>query len=451
MGVLEDIRTTATAWLSTAKQRFSSTTQPLPLVLHWARRLFVAIMFTVGVVLTGFEIYERLPDPLTPYAITVSKAADSNTQPDEFHRGFATRFRSLTERELQERDESLVDAETLANECLSDPACTIFIGNSTSTLTSRTLDVFLDHEDQADRPVFVMPFATATDLTRRAKERKYGGVIRLVPDNNNQADVIVSLLEQRLIERQEGDTDGPRVIIYIDEDNPTYANGLARAVASGVRESGGYVLEEEHIGPSNSALPTLTTWQDMKNGTTRLLDAVIYAGTAHHCLLLIDQMVQLRSDVPVVFTDGCSLQDFNERAKKLKGGAYLLAAAESYSTIGEDAAALLNALIRACPNCKRSELTGYLARNKKNALMLSESDVSNSGRSRDYQFDFCGNNLGMDFVVWETTRDGERRPVELQRSVAATGTRTDDDCNAPVTAVGGSAATLAASSASVFP
>ena len=190
----------------------------------WVRRHYGKVGTLVAAVLMGVEVLERLPDP-DQYIMLAATAPDANTQPTEFYDAFSSRFVTLnTAVEVKRFPASDHNIEDLANNCVSEPDCLIFIGNSTSTRTSKTLDVFLEH-DSNDRPILVMPFATATDLTRRARDGNYLGVLRIVPDNNNQAAIIT-----RVLGNLDRSNDGPGVIIYIDEDNPDYSTGLARAL-----------------------------------------------------------------------------------------------------------------------------------------------------------------------------------------------------------------------------
>ena len=386
------------------KGLWTSVKSPVSAPMRRARRLYVTIASLVALIAGTLTIYSIVKQPPpAPYVFVAATAPDSNTQPGLFLAGFDGRFQLLRpSTQVHSQDETLDNTAALANECLGDPACHVFIGNSTSTFTETTLDVFLNH-DPRDRPVFILPFATATNLTKKATSMGYGGILRVVPDNDNQADVIARLLYH--LEDRKADSDVPRIIIYIDEDNRTYSESLARAVATRVRaQGGGYVLAEENIGPSNSALPTLQMWRQVgKERAGSLLDAVVYVGTAHHCLLLIDQMVQMGSDVPVVFTDGCSIPNFDEKARELKGEAYMLSAAESYRTIGQTTAYLVNHILARCPDCDdRTALSSYVAKNK--TRLRPNDEVRDLGT--EYRFNQCGNNEAIDFAVLRVASDG---------------------------------------------
>ena len=385
----------------------------------WVRRHYRLVGSVIAAVVLGVEILERvIPDP-APYIMVAATAPDANNQPAEFYEAFNSRFvRENSAVDVERRSVNDYNVEDRAHECVSEPDCLVFVGNSTSTRTSRSLDVFMQH-DMNDRPVFVMPFATATDLTQRARDGNYLSVLRVVPDNDNQAETIA-----RVLTDMDKGEDGPSVIIYIDEDNPDYSNGLARAVANEVRGNDGYVLAEEHIGPSNSALFTLTMWEQRANSP---LDAVIYVGTAHHCLLLIDQMVQLNSTVPVVFTDGCSLDDFPVRTANLSGGAYRLSVTDSYREIGELTAFLVDSILDNCQDCNRRALTREVSNGKTTYTPIT--DARELGENTDYRFDHCGNNVAISFVVSPAVGGGgglADAPV----------VRSNGDCRSPVTMEG---------------
>ena len=385
----------------------------------WVRRQYRSVWALIAAVVVAVQFSELiLPNP-DQYIMLAATAPDANTQPTEFYNAFSSRFADRNSTvEVRRFPASDHNIEDLANKCVSEPDCLMFIGNSTSTRTSKTLDVFLEH-DSNDRPIFVMPFATATDLTRRARSSNYLSVLRIVPDNDNQAAIVTRVLSD--LDRS---SDGPGVIIYIDEDNPEYSTGLARAVAREVRESAeGHVLAEEHIGPSNSVVHTLVMWEHRAQSS---LDAIVYVGTAHHCLLLIDQMVQLGSKVPVVFTDGCSLDDFSARTAHLEGGAYRLSATSNYGEIGELTAFLVDSILDRCRGCKRGALAREVAENRTTYRPIAEAH--RLGTNTDYRFDHCGNNVEVDFVVSPASvvSDEEARAEMLV-------VRRNRDCDSPAT------------------
>ena len=161
----------------------------LPIVFKWALRLFVGLMTVVGCIITTNEALKLIP--LRPiYISVVATETESNTQPRDFKLGFeGGDYPARVEMEK----ENFSDPEILAQKCIDNSACGIFVGNSTSTYSEKTLDIFLSH-DKADRPVLVLPFATATDITRKATQRGYAGILRLIPDNANQAATIAELL-----------------------------------------------------------------------------------------------------------------------------------------------------------------------------------------------------------------------------------------------------------------
>ena len=166
------------------------------------------------------------------------------------------------------------------------------------------------------------------------------------------------------------------------------------------------------------------------------LDAIVYVGTAHHCLLLIDQMVQLGSKVPVVFTDGCSLDDFSARTAHLKGGAYRLSATSNYGEIGELTAFLVANVLGRCRGCKRGALAREVAENRTTYTPIAEA--RRLGINTDYKFDHCGNNVEIDFVVSPSpVVSGEEARTEMLV------VRSNGDCDSPATLEGTVTAHLA--------
>ena len=171
------------------------------------------------------------------------------------------------------------------------------------------------------------------------------------------------------------------------------------------------MLAEARIGPSNSVLSSLKMWDHKKR-----LDAIVYVGLAHHCLLLIDQMVQLDSSVPVIVTDGCNADEFPGRARKLSSsGVYALSPAHSFSDIGRDTVALLQIMFERCNqdegSCgqERGALLKFVQESK-HRLRLTSGQEEQSAERREYCFDSSGNNMGMDFAVRAVTATGELAP-----------------------------------------
>jgi ABC-type branched-subunit amino acid transport system substrate-binding protein len=338
-----------------------------------------------------------------PYvAVVLARKQIDFAIPAEFQIGFdrgqlnkANFFETKNKRRVRIRPMedfgSIIEAERIANELLNDPNCILVIGNSNSTVTSATLDVFLKSNDP---PSYIWPIATATKLIDKARTAGDRAVLRMVPDNASQAIQI-----QRLVGRL---VSVPRVAIYGDEENPLYSDDLMRDIASKVREKGGSVIVEEMIGPNNSIYNSFTIWQKASRP-----DVIIYVGVAHHGLLLIDQLKALNIRAPIIFTDGSMVGALIQNIKRIPNRAFILSPVglkgepnkfPTYEPIGEDAYELTRQLIGECVgDCSRDNMRTAIEGVKgKNSLA--------NGKAGEYQFNADGNNAGMQYKVYEISR-----------------------------------------------
>lgn len=338
-----------------------------------------------------------------PYiAVVMSTKSVDFPIPGEFLRGFQdgfpggktfleTKGGNQVDIKIIEDLGSVDEAARIAHDLAKDPDCILVIGNSNSTLTDTTLDIFLR---SSDPPSYILPIATANELLTKAKTGNHGAVLRMVPDNASQAEVIRRLV-RKIAPNQ-------RVAIYGDQENAFYSLGLSRDIASRVRGSEGRVLVEETIGPTNSLYSSLRVWFPPHTPP----DAIVYVGVAHHGLLLIDQLAEFKIRAPVIFTDGCMVGSLLSAVTKIPNRAFVLSPVGSgksdqlptYEPIGKDAYTLASRIISSCGDCTRSQLRDYLAANKDKDTM----SVTN-GFAGEYRFGPEGNNSAMTYKVYEIT------------------------------------------------
>lgn len=366
--------------------------------------VFVVSLTVAGVTGAFFEeIYYwwRSGPDFEPYvAVVVSKESIDFAIPEEFLRGFqdgASEGRTF----IETRDGRKVDIRTLedlgsvdeaariAQQLVTDENCILVIGNSNSTLTARTLDIFLSSKNP---PSYVLPIATANDLITKARTAGHKGVLRMVPDNASQAEIIQRLVADLSPSR--------RVAIYSDEENAVYSMDLSRDVASRVRNKGGRVVIEEMVGPTNSIFNSLPAWE---RGAPP--DVIVYVGVAHHGLLLIDQLSELNIQVPVVFTDGCMVEPLIDNISRIPNRAFVLSPVgtpsgtsqmPTYRPIGRDAFTLVSKILSSCSDCTRENLRLHIAEHKDQIVVAS-------GHAGEYRFNADGNNIGMSYKVYEVT------------------------------------------------
>jgi len=379
-------------------------------VLQWSKQHALAlVIYVLGLILaavigrittTALNRHDTGGLRFEPYiAVVVSKESVDFPIPEEFLRGFQDGSSGKTY--LETRDGRKVDVRTfedlgsveearrIANDLVHDQNCILAIGNSNSTLTATTLDVFLG---SSDPPSYILPIATANELITKAKTAGHGAVLRMVPDNAEQADVI-----QRLIANL---APTQRAAIYIDEENPVYSLNLSRDIASRVRRHGGRIVIEEMLGPSNSIYSSREAWKSEKPP-----DIIVFVGVAHHGLLLIDQLSELAVHTPLVFTDGCMVGALIENIAKIPNRAFVLSPVggkneatqmPTYQPIGRDAYTLTSQIISGCSNCTRTNLRSHISQTKQQTML-------SNGNAGEYSFNADGNNIGMRYHVYEIT------------------------------------------------
>lgn len=367
---------------------------------QWAIAGFIGAL--IGMPLQALWNFLRRPHASPYIAVVVSEKSVDFPIPGDFLRGFqeasagsptyiAARDGMQVDIRTVEDLGSVDEAARIANELVQDRNCILVIGNSNSTLTDTTLDIFLRSDDP---PTYILPIATANELMIKAKTAGHGAVLRMLPDNSAQAAVI-----QRIAKRL---APNYRVAIYGDQENPFYSLNLSRDIASRIRQTGGRVVIEEMIGPTNSIYQSREAWRYPQSAP----EVLVFAGVAHHGLLLIDQLATLKVSAPIVFTDGCMVGALRENTPRIPNRAFVLspvAASQkaanqmpTFEPIGRDAYALARLILTSCNPSSRSSVRGYVSRHKEKIQLTS-------GHAGEYRFNEEGNNIGMMWRVYEVT------------------------------------------------
>ncbi|MGD0458233.1 MAG: ABC transporter substrate-binding protein [Terriglobia bacterium] len=370
----------------------------------------IEIVVAIGLmIISGFvgamiaDFYGGVKEAIAtqPYiAVVMSQRSVDFPIPSEFLVGFQEAYAN-GKAYIETRDGKKIDiriiedlgstdeAARIAKQLVDDKNCILVIGNSNSTLTDVTLDIFLR---STDRPAYLLPIATANDILTKAKTAGHDAVLRMVPDNASQAEVI-----QRLVREM---TKNQRVAIYGDEENSFYSLGLSRDIASRVRTSGGKVLIEEMLGPNNSIDSSLRWWAKPALPP----EIIVYVGVAHHGLLLIDQLSEIKVSAPIIFTDGCMVGSLLTNVSKIRNRAFVLSPVGSekvtdqmptYEPIGRDAYNLATRIISSCQTYSRAGIRACMS--PKNAIQMA------NGFAGEYRFNADGNNDAMTYKVYEIT------------------------------------------------
>lgn len=357
----------------------------------------------------GVRAFHYVVSPERYIAVVVSERSVDFDIPKEFKAGFESGMNRLTSIAIpgggsvgivyREDGGDVEQATRIARELLADPNCTLVVGNSNSTLTAATLEVFLSDPDP---PAYVLPIATSSDLLVRARDGRHGAVLRMVPDNDDQADRAARLIAHL--------DPNKRIAIVVDEENSVYSINLSRAIASTIRKSGGQILMEQGIGPSHTVFDALQKWSTRGEPNAEARPGVIvYVGVAHHGMLLVDQMENLAVKIPIIFTDGCMVQNLIQHASRRVEG-YILSPVQkskekdtlvTYEPIGSDSAKLVNRLISECPDCGRGELREHIETQR------SAGKLEFRGDAGSYKFSALGQNEDMSYRSYKILPDGQ--------------------------------------------
>ncbi len=348
----------------------------------------------------SFEKFSDLlkGDTSAKYVAVVMSGSDPNFKiPKEFKEGFGDdRKIKLTnktqdinvekEEDLNSKEQAKIKAEALVN----DENCVAIIGNSNSELTEITLNTILQRGKGQTRPIFILPIATADNLIEKAKAEEFEGILRMVPDNKNQS-LVIKRFVNKLKEKA-------NVIILVDEENPTYSINLSKNLVNDIIEADGNIVLHQNYGNSHRLINNYTFL--LNKGIKP--DLIIYVGITGNGILLMEELKTFNITTPVIYTDGCTVGKFLNKAKGLKGKSYFLSAVTSsnasieptYKPIGKDARKLISTILNSVEgSITRKSVYEYTANNKGKIRL-------DNGVAGKYSFREDGNNRSMNFVIY---------------------------------------------------
>lgn len=332
-------------------------------------------------------------------AVVMSGTDKSFTIPLEFKQGFGDQPSIKTSNgqiifiEKKEDLYSIEQAKIVADKLMNDDRCVLIIGNSNSELTEVTLNSILDSDN---RPAFILPIATADNIISKANSEGYKSILRMVPDNDNQASIIKRFIFSKI-------GNNAKVALLVDEENQTYSNNLSKNISAKIIADNGNVVLDKQYGISNRLINEIEPLR--KNNI--FPDIIVYVGVSSNGMLLIEELKALKIDVPIIFTDGCTVKDLIKKAKELKNESFFLSAVSksdtgiepTYEPIGKDAFSLAQKILNSIEQpITRESIRNYVANNKGNILL-------DAGYAGAYAFTDDGNNKLMNFIIYSYQND----------------------------------------------
>lgn len=354
------------------------------------RRFFVWLVITIAASVIGYYVKKiidgKKAEKYVALVISEAEGDESFKIPTEFLEGFTKDgvINNLDENiKIIRREDlySIEQAKIVADELVEDENCILIIGNSNSQLTEITLNSILKSDN---RPAFLLPIATADNILLKAKTEKYHSILRMVPDNTNQASSIGNFILSKKMNR---------IAILVDEDNSTYSNNLSTNISALVRNNGGQIVLKRNYGNSNRLLNNI----DELRNNGMMPELIVFVGVSSNGLLLIDEINSLKLNIPILFTDGCTVQTLIEKARKLPAETYFVSAvseqSHTYTPIGIDASALAKLIIeRIEGGVTRKKVSDYVEKHR--------GEIVLTGKAGAYVFNADGNNTRMNFQVY---------------------------------------------------
>jgi ABC-type branched-subunit amino acid transport system substrate-binding protein len=281
-------------------------------------------------------------------------------------------------------------ARDVRERCIDDPDCIAIVGASDSTTTTATLEEIL-RTPPHQRPALIMPIATATSLTERAAIGDFPQILRLVPNNDDQAQQIKSFIASRAPTQ--------RVTVIVDRNNPEYSVNLADIIVQAIRENGGDATRIEHEGSQTLAQANRLELPEQ--------DFIVFVGTSSNGLEIIQDMKRYGIRVPIIFTDGNTVQEVIDQSIGMPGPAYFLTpvaqlndvSEPGYTAIGRDTYAILASIFSQSRQLTRRAVAEFVAQNKHEISL-------EPGAAGRYRFGQDGENSVMHFKIFRIV-DGQ--------------------------------------------
>ena len=341
-------------------------------------------------------------------AVVITNKSDATfTIPKEFRQGFGdpvpfVSFGTKQNIRFEKMDDLLSSeqAKIIAQKLLADEHCVMIIGNSTSSLTEVTLNAIIS--SPGTKPGFLLPIATADDLIEMAKDQKYAAILRMMPNNERQAVTIKNYIYQRFNNKL------IRIAILSDEENSTYSHNLSQKIADQIildkkkNSKEGIIVLKKDYGNSNRLLSDYNLLRQYN----QLPDIIIFVGISSNGSLLMEELKSLNINIPVLFTDGCTVNNLMEKSASNPNN-YFVSAVDidlqnnenktpTYNPVGIDARELAKIIIsRISTNITRKSVTDYIDKMRKENIQMMDN-----GSAGNYQFDNNGDNMKMKWRVY---------------------------------------------------
>lgn len=334
-------------------------------------------------------------------AVAITNLSDETfTIPQEFRKGFGNNsgFESSASKQritYKFFDDLLSDeqAKIIATQLINDPNCVLIIGNSTSSLTEVTLNSILSSKET--KPGFILPIATADNIIAKAKDQNYNAILRMMPNNEKQAIAIKNFIFKNY--------ENPKVAILVDEENLTYSKNLSQKISDKLiseKGNGGTVVLKKNYGNSNRFIDNY----ELLKLHSQLPDIIVFVGISTNGSLLMEELENLNLSIPIIFTDGCTVNTLMNSAKDYPNYYFVSAVqkpsnetdAPTYQPVGEDAQELSKLIIDGVEEeITRESVATYISTIKK-----GNSEIMSNGKAGKYRFDFDGENASMFWNVY---------------------------------------------------
>ncbi|MDO9310883.1 MAG: ABC transporter substrate-binding protein, partial [Nitrosomonas sp.] len=219
--------------------------------------------------------------------VITKKSGTTFTIPEEFRKGFgdSPNFDTSTGQKIEfiREDDFLSpdQAKIIAHKLLENNNNVLIIGNSTSSLTEVTLNEILKYPDI--KPGFLLPIATADNIIEKAKDQNFGSILRMMPNNDKQADTIKNFIFRKFNNKS------PRIAIFSDEENTTYSHSLSQKIADKIIIEKGTVVLKKDYGNSNRLIDNIENLETYK----QMPDVYVFVGISTNGSLFKEELKNL--------------------------------------------------------------------------------------------------------------------------------------------------------------
>lgn len=362
-----------------------------------AREIFLILAGVLAAVFLEDPLRQLVNGHENPYVLVLmTEGAEDFTIPRELKAGMIERGGTVEAeggRQIEIRQSTAPKgrtAEILESKCLRNSQCLAVVGGSNSTETKVILEALLDYDEgEGSRPSLIMPIATADSLTVAATGNRYRRLLRLVPNNLNQARRIRSFVSRN--------PDARNVLIIKDNQNSTYANDLTESLIQSFRG----VSIDPALRPYEMGMVA-----GLRSDELTRSEYIIFVGDATTGRQFVEDLKRYDIKNPVIFTDGNTVAEVVREASRLSGPAYFLTPVREltdlrepgYTAIGRDTFEIIRTITGMATSLDRDGFADVIE-NRVNEIIL------NPGAAGNYSFGADGENRSMEFHIF--TMSGE--------------------------------------------